>query len=186
MSRQLAKHWITVDEYERMGEAGIFHQDARLELLEGEIFEMSPIGSRHAACVDFLIVMLTELARRRFIVRAQSPIRLDDFSEPQPDIALLKWRDDFYRDSHPMPDDVLLVIEVADTTLESDRAYKMPLYAKAGIKEAWLVNLQDETIELYTQPENDTYQASKTFTRGTEAQSDTIAGLVINMDDVLG
>src|SRR5256885_12139959 len=146
MSRQLAKHWITVDEYERMGEAGIFHPDDRLEILEGGVYEMSPIGSLHAACVDFLITALGELAQRRFIVRGQNPIRLDDFSEPQPDIALLRQRDDFYRHAHPTPADVLLIIEVADSTLESDRAYKIPLYAQATIAECWLVNLPEEQI----------------------------------------
>jgi Uma2 family endonuclease len=186
MSRQLAKRWITVDEYERMGKAGIFHPDDRLELLEGEIYEMSPIGSPHAACVDFLITLLTEFARRRFIVRGQNPIHLNDFSEPQPDIALLRWRDDFYKYGHPMPADVLLVIEVADSTVESDRSYKMPLYAKAGISEAWLVNLPDEKIELYAEPADGAYQFARDFKRGEDVRAHSIADLFVPVADVLG
>jgi Uma2 family endonuclease len=186
MSQQLAKHWISADEYERMGQAGIFRPDARLELLEGEIYEMSPIGSLHAACVDALALILTELASRRFIVRTQSPIRLDDFSEPQPDVALLRWRDDFYRDSHPTSADVLLVIEVADTTVESDRRYKIPLYAKAGIKEAWLVNLPEGKIELYAEPANGAYQMNREFKRDEEAQAHGIADLRVNVAQVIG
>lgn len=149
MVQQLAKHWITVDEYERMGEAGIWTKDSRLELLEGEIYEISPIGSHHAACVSFLGNHLNRQLGDRLIIRTQNPIRLDDFSEPQPDIALLRWRDDFYRHAHPVPADALLVIEVADTTVDSDRRVKIPLYAKAAIKEVWLVNLPAEQIEIY-------------------------------------
>ncbi|PYS46850.1 MAG: Uma2 family endonuclease [Acidobacteria bacterium] len=186
MSRQLAKHWISVDEYERMGEAGIFHPDDRLELLEGEIYEMSPIGSPHAACVDLLITLLNERAQRRFIVRGQNPIRLNDFSEPQPDIALVRWRDDFYRNAHPTPDDVLLVVEVADSTVESDRSYKIPLYAQSGVAEAWLVNLPEEQIELFATPVNGVYQTNITFKRGDEAQSHTIKDLNISVSDILG
>jgi Uma2 family endonuclease len=186
MSRQLAKYWISVDEYERMGAAGIFSPDARLELLEGGIYEMSPIGSLHAACVDFLAALLIGLAERRFIVRNQNPIRLDDFSEPQPDITLLRWREDYYRDAHPQPADVLLVIEVADSTLNSDRSYKLPLYAKAGIQEAWLVNLTDQTIELYAEPSNGAYQLAKEFKRGEHAQAHTIEGLRVEVAAVIG
>ncbi len=186
MSRQLAKYWISVDEYERMGAAGILRADARLELLEGVIYEMSPIGSLHAACVDALTLLLTEMAGRRFSVRTQSSIRLDDFSEPQPDIALLRWRDDFYRHAHPMPADVLLVIEVADTTVESDRRYKLPLYAKAGINEAWLVNLPEQRIELYAEPVNGAYQLTQEFKRDEDAQAHTIAGLRVGVAAVMG
>src|SRR5215210_2437052 len=125
MSQQLAKHWITVDEYERMGEAGIFHPDARLELLEGEIYQMSPIGIPHAACVKFLSTLLNRLFNGKLLVSVQDPVRLNDLSEPQPDIALLRWRDDFYRGAHPTPDDVLLVVEVAETTLTADRKVKV-------------------------------------------------------------
>ena len=186
MSRQLAKHWITVDEYERMGEAGIFGDDARLELLEGGIYEMSPIGSPHAACVTILHHLLTLKFANKLIVISQNPIRLDDFSEPQPDIALLRWRDDFYRHAHPTPADVLLVIEVADSTVESDRSYKMPLYAKAGIPEMWLVSLPDETIELYAESAGGVYQVSKTFKRGEEAQSYGVTDLRVEVAKVLG
>jgi Uma2 family endonuclease len=186
MSRQLAKRWITVDEYERMGEAGIFNKDDRLELLEGEIYKMSPIGSPHASCVKFLSALLHRLFGGKFIVSTQDPIRLDDFSEPQPDIALLKWRDDFYRDAHPTPADVLLVIEVADTTLESDRAYKIPLYAKASISEAWIINLPDETVELYADAEDGAYSVHTNFKRGEVAHAHTIADLVVNIDALLG
>src|SRR5947209_19828600 len=186
MSRQLAKRLLTADEYERMGEAGIFHPDDRLELLEGEIYEMSTIGSPHAARVDLLITLLTERAQRRFIVRGQSPVRLNDFSEPQPDVALLRWRDDFYRSAHPTPADVLLVVEVADTTAETDRKVKVPLYARAGIPEAWLVNTPDERIEVYSDPSGDSYRRVEHFGRGAEARSHTVAGLAVGVGELLG
>jgi len=186
MSSQLAKHWITVDEYERMGEAGIFHPDARLELLEGEIYQMSPIGSRHAACVDYLSTLFNRHFGGRVIVRVQNPIRLHDFSEPQPDVALLRPRDDFYRQAHPTPADVLLVIEVADTTVETDRSYKVPLYARAGISEAWLVNLPEERIELFAEPAGAAYQISRIFSRGEDVESHGVADLRVGVADVLG
>jgi Uma2 family endonuclease len=186
MLRQLAKHWISVDEYQRMGAAGVFLPAKRLELLEGEIYEMSPIGSPHAACVKFLSALLNRLFNAKFIVSAQDPIRLDDFSEPQPDVALLRWRDDFYRHAHPTPADVLLVIEVADSTVESDRSYKVPLYAKAGIREAWLVNLVEECVELYAEPEGDAYQTVRRFARGEVVPAHSIEHLNINVSDILG
>jgi Uma2 family endonuclease len=185
MSLQIAKHCFTVAEFERMGEAGIFPTDARLELIEGEIVEMSPIGSRHAACVDLLARLLRGQVEDFAIMRVQSPIQLDDFSEPQPDVALLRLRDDFYRHAHPTPADVLLVIEVADTTVEYDRLVKVPLYAKAGIREVWLVNLPAGRIEIYAEPEGGAYQVSREVERGEEAQSHGIAGLVVSAAAVL-
>ena len=186
MSRQLAKHWFSVEEYERMGRAGVFGDDARLELLEGEIYEMPPIGSPHASCVKHFNVLLNSHFSGKMLVGVQDPVRLDDFSEPQPDISLLRWRNDFYKNSHPTPADVLLIIEVADSTVESDRSYKIPLYAKAGIPEAWIINLQDETIELYAEPAGGVYQVSKTFKRGEEAQAHTVADLRVEVADILG
>jgi Uma2 family endonuclease len=186
MARELAKRWITADEYERMGEAGILAKDARLELIEGAIYERSPIGSPHAACVDALVFLLSRLVQRDFIIRAQSPIRLNDFSEPQPDVALLRWRDDFYRHEHPCPADVPLIIEVADTTVETDRTIKLPLHAQAGINEVWLINLPDERIELYAAPIGSAYQTSQQFQRGTDVKAQTIPKLSVNVGDILG
>ena len=186
MARELAKRWISADEYERMGEAGIFSQDARLELIEGEIFEMSPIGSPHASCVKFLSELLHLLFAKTLTISVQDPIRLSDFSEPQPDVALLRRRDDFYRGAHPTAADVLLVVEVADTTVVTDRSVKVPLYARAGIPEVWLVNIPDEQVEIYSDPSGDSYMRADVFGRDAEARSHTVEGLAVNIGELLG
>jgi Uma2 family endonuclease len=186
MSVQIAKHSFTVAEYERMGEAGILSEDDRVELIEGEIIEMSPIGERHAACVDALAELLKELLGRSVNVRIQNPIRLDDYSEPQPDIALLKRRDDFYRHAHPRPADVLLVVEVSDSTLEYDRQIKLPLYARAGVPEVWIVNLVDDVIETYAQPSGDSYRAAGRFARAETVKSSAVESLRVEVSAVLG
>lgn len=185
MSLQVAKHFFTVEEFERMGEAGIFSEDARLELIEGEIVEMSPIGSRHAACVNFLNRFLNRAVGDIAIVSTQNPIQLDDFTEPQPDVALLRVRDDFYRNSHPKPSDVLLIVEVADTTIDYDRLVKLPLYAKAGIPEVWIINLPAERIEVYARPSGEAYQTTKQVERGDDVESQTIASLKVGADMIL-
>ena len=169
-----------------MGEAGILRQGARLELIEGEIYEMSPIGSLHAACVNFLSRLLNRLFGESHIVATQNPIRLNDFSEPQPDITLLRWRDDYYRGAHPAPADVLLVIEVADTTVVADRKVKVPLYARAGIAEAWLVNIPEERVEIYSDPADGAYRRAEVFGRGEEARSHTVEGLAVSVGELLG
>lgn len=169
-----------------MGEAAIFHEDARLELIEGEIVEMSPIGSRHAACVNFLTGFLSRALGNAAIVSIQNPIQLNDLTEPQPDVALLRPRDDFYRNSHPQPRDVLLVIEVADTTVDYDRSIKLPLYATAGIPEVWIINLPAEHIEIYAAPLADAYQFASQATRGDVAASHSITNMAINVNEVLG
>src|SRR5687768_7670086 len=171
MSADIARYSFTAEEFQRMGEAGIFRQDARLELIEGEIIEMSPIGSLHAACVNFLSRLLNRLFGDSYIVATQNPVRLNDISEPQPDVALLRWRDDFYRGAHPTPEDVLLVVEVADTTVVKDTTLKVPLYARAGIAEAWLVNIPEGLVEIYSEPAGGAYQRAEVFGRGAEARS---------------
>lgn len=185
MSLPISKHYFTAAEFERMGEAGVFTKDARLELIEGEIIEMSPIGSRHAACVKFLSRFLNRSVGDIALISTQDPIRLNDFSEPEPDLALLRLRDDFYRNAHPTPTDVLLIIEVADTTLAYDRQVKVPLYAKAGIEEAWIINLTEERIEIYSGLAEGVYQTIVSFRRGDEARAHTIAGLAVSVTDVL-
>lgn len=186
MSLQVAKHFFTIKEFERMGEAGIFSEDARLELIEGEIVEISPIGSRHAACVKRLSMYLSRTLGDKFIIGTQDPIQLDDFTAPQTDIALLQRREDFYESAHPKPQDVLLVIEVADTTLDYDRLIKLPLYARAGIPEVWIVNLPAEKVEIYAGLEAEEYKISSEAGRGDAAHSQTISSLSIPAAMILG
>ena len=186
MSVEIARHTFTVSEYARMGASGVFAPNDRVELIEGEIVEMSPVGSRHAACVDLLATNLHGQLQGRAIVRTQSPIQLDEFSEPQPDIALLKFREDFYRDAHPSPSEVLLVIEVSDTTIRYDREVKIPLYARAGIPEALIFNLSDEQLEYYAQPEAGMYRVRRTLKRGDRFESSSSAGVVLDLDEILG
>ncbi|HYY57826.1 MAG TPA: Uma2 family endonuclease [Pyrinomonadaceae bacterium] len=186
MSVQIIKRQFNVTEYNRMAETGILSEDDRVELIEGEIIEMSPIGSRHAACVRRLDATLNQRLGGVAQVSAQNPILLDDYSEPEPDVALLKPRSDFYAEAHPSPSDVLLIVEVADTSVEYDRQVKAPLYARAGIPEMWLVNLPEEMIEVYARPENGAYRSREEFTRGQSLSSTTIPDLKVNVEDILG
>lgn len=186
MSHQLAKRWFTVSEYNRMAEAGILTEDDRVELIEGEIVRMSPIGSRHAACVNRLNALLSGQAGQAFIVSVQNPIIVDDYSEPQPDVAVLRLREDFYAEGHPRAEDVLIAIEVADTTVESDRNVKIPLYARAGVPEAVLVNLPKEIVEVYTELVNGQYQSVKILRRGETFASKAIPHLSLSVDAILG
>jgi Uma2 family endonuclease len=137
MGVQVQRRLFTVEEYHRMAEAGILSEDDRVELIEGELVTMSPIGSRHAACVARLTALLFPVGGRG-ILWVQNPIRLGARSEPQPDVALLRYRPDFYASAHPGPEDVLLVVEVAETSADADRSLKIPLYARYGIpKPGW-------------------------------------------------
>lgn len=180
------KHYFTVSEYERMGETGIFPPDARVELIEGEIIEISPIGSRHAACVELVAEMIRDAVSGEFLVRTQNPIVLDDFSEPQPDLAVLQFRPDRYRSAHPRPGDILLIIEVADTTVHYDRHVKMPLYARAGIPEALLFNLPEDRLEYFARPEAGVYQVKEIINRGERFESTSIAGVTLDIEMILG
>ena len=146
------RHRHTVDEYHRMGEADVFDTGVRLELIDGEIIEMAPIGSMHAGTVTRLTRLLERAVGDMAIVYVQNPVVLDDRSEPQPDLALLKPRDDFYTERHPVPEDVLLIIEVSDSTLHYDQEVKVPMYARIGIPEVWIVDLTNKQLHYYRQP----------------------------------
>lgn len=146
-----------VEEYHDMIDAGILHEDDRVELVGGEIVAMSPVGVKHIACVNRINRLLTVLFDGRAIVSVQNPVKLDDKSEPEPDVVLFRYQDDFYEKNAGTAEDVLLVIEVSDSTLAYDRRVKVPLYAKAGIPEYWLVNLIDNTIEVHRQAEGNNY-----------------------------
>jgi Uma2 family endonuclease len=186
MSVQIQRRWFNVDEYYRMIDAGILSEDDRVELIEGEVIKMSPIGKFHAACVKRINALFGRIAGRSAIVSVQDPIRLDDFSEPQPDIALLKPRDDFYSSGHPTPEDVLLVVEVADTSAQYDRMKKMPLYARAGIPEGWLIDVARDLIEVYSHPANGRYQSFREARRGETLTLSSLPNFVVSVDDVLG
>ena len=177
---------FSVTDYHRMADAGILGEDDRVELIAGEVVDMSPIGTRHAACVDRLTMALTRQAGSTAIVRVQSPIQLDDYSEPQPDLALLRMRDDFYMYSHPMPTDVLLLIEVADSSALYDRTTKLPLYARSTIPEVWLVSVPDERIERYIQPVNGIYQMIQIVQRGQDLLSTALPNLTLAADSIFG
>ena len=148
-----SKHLFTAAEFAQMGEAGIFREDARLELIEGEIIEMSPIGLRHAALVRGLINRLTRLiGEDEALIDAQNPVHLSDLSQPQPDVTVLRPSRDYYADRHPQPEDVLLLIEVADTSLAYDRGVKVPVYARCGIPEVWIADVGGAAVEVYRRP----------------------------------
>jgi Uma2 family endonuclease len=186
MSVQIVRRHFNVTEYYRMAAAGVLKEDDRVELIEGEIVEMNPIGSRHAACVARLTRFLGRSVEDEAIVWVQNPVQISDFSEPLPDVTLLKRRDDFYAHANPQPEDVLLIIEVADSSVEFDRGIKVPLYADASIPEVWLVNLPKGTIEVYTQPVGDKYQEIRIVKRGESLAAKSIPSLMIDAAVVLG
>lgn len=158
MALQLTRRLITVDEYDRMAEAGILTEHDRVELIHGEIIEMSPIGSKHASTVNRISNLLKDYLGKRAIISVQNPIRIGDLSEPEPDVAVLKPAKDFYAEQHPGPQDIVLIVEVAGTSLEYDREVKMPLYASAGIHECWLINLEQKEIEAYRFPTENAFK----------------------------
>jgi Uma2 family endonuclease len=139
----------TVQEFHRLADNGLFNEDDRVELIEGEIIKMAPIGSGHAGRVKRLNHTLTVMLDGKAVISVQDPVVLGDYSEPQPDIAVLRWRDDFYIHANPQAEDILLIIEVADSTVRYDRTTKLPVYARYGIPEVWIVNLPQHRIEVY-------------------------------------
>lgn len=147
---------LTVDEYHRMGEAGILTDDDRVELIEGELVAMAPIGSEHIATTNLLTRLLVLAVGDRGIVSVGNPVRLTRHSEPQPDFAVLKLRND-YRRTLPRPEDTMLAVEVANTSLDYDRKVKLALYARSGIPEVWIVNLSAGEVEVYRSPVADSF-----------------------------
>lgn len=177
---------FTVDEYHRMAEAGVLHEDDRVELLDGEVVLMSPIGPPHAACVNRLNHALTRRVGDDAIVSVQNPVRLDRHSEPQPDLLLLRPREDFYASATPRPEDVLLAIEVGDSSVRFDREVKAPLYARAGIGELWLVDVGARDVRVCRRPGEAGY-GDVTVKRGDDAWSpEALPGVSIALREILG
>lgn len=177
---------ISVELYHIMAERGTFAPDERVELIDGEIIEMSPIVSRHARVVNFLSEFLNRGFSDRFIVSVQNPIVVTDDSEPQPDIALLERRADLYIDELPSGKDVALVIEVCDSTVAFDRSRKLPKYAAASIPETCLIDLESEHIEVHFSPKETAYGVVKIYLRGENAVSETLTALNLPVSDILG
>lgn len=184
-SVQLAHHLFTVADYHRMLESGVLNEDSQVELLNGEIIKMSPIGKRHSARVNRLNKLLSTELDPALVIGVQDPIQLDDYSEPQPDLSVLKARDDFYESAPPLPADVLVLIEVADSSAAVDREVKLPAYAQAGVAEVWLVDLTKDRIEVHSNPHNGVYQEVRIVQRGQEVISTTLPQLKLKADDIL-
>jgi Uma2 family endonuclease len=176
----LPRHRLTVEEYYRMAEVGLLAPEARVELIQGEVIDMVPIGSRHAAVVTLLSSRLIEATRDRAIITVQQPIRLDRHSEPQPDIAVVAMKPDYYCTGHPTASDVLLLIEISDSTLRYDREIKLPLYARHGVAEAWLLDLASHLILRHRDPSSAGY-ASTDVLIGDEAAPGLLPGAVIDL-----
>ena len=157
---------ISVDEYYAMAEAGILGMDERVELIDGEIITMAPIGDEHRASVDTGNHFLSRFVGDKAIVSVQSHVRLDNHHHPEPDLMLLEWREDFYRYTPPGPEEVLLLIEVSDSSLSYDRNVKLPLYAQFEIPEVWIANISDRVVETYTDPVDGRYTAFRTYSPG--------------------
>jgi Uma2 family endonuclease len=181
---RISRRRFTVEDYHRMAEAGILHEDDRVELIEGEVVEMTPIGGRHASCVAELTWLLSRQIGDELRLGVQNPVRLGEHREPQPDLAVIRARD--YRGSLPGAEDVMLLFEVADTSLSYDREVKLPLYARAGIAEVWLVDLSEEVVERHTEPSGGGYRLVRRAGREETLESAALPGLVLSVDAVLG
>jgi len=177
---------FTVDEYERMGQVGIFNDDDRVELLDGEIVNMTPIGPVHAGAINRVAELLFQRLAGHAMVIVQNPLRLAPYSEPQPDIVVARRRDDYYQLGHPTADDVWLVIEVADSSLHLDRTIKVPLYAYARISEVWLIDLAGRAVTAYTEPDDGGYGAVRIARPGDSLTPCMIPDLTITVSEIFG
>jgi Uma2 family endonuclease len=180
-----AQHRFNVEDYHRMSEAGVLRPGVRVELLGGRIIDMSPIGPFHAGLVKRLSRLFNLKANGRWTVSTQDPLHLDALSEPQPDIMLLKPAPDDYTIRHPEPNDVFLLIEVSDTTLEYDRAEKLPAYGRAGILEVWIVNLNESKVEVYRDPDFTGYGSKALLQPGDQARTQAFPDMVVDLAELM-
>lgn len=185
MAVPLSRHRFTVDEYHKMAENGVLTEDDRVELIDGEIIDMAPIGELHFGHVNRFTHVFVQAFGGRAVLHIQNPVRLGPRREPQPDVTLLKPRDDYYAARMPTPDDVLLLVEIADSSLDYDRNTKVPLYAEAGIVEYWLVNLVDDVILVYRDPSPTGYGVVQVLRRGDTIRPVSFPEVEIAISDVL-
>jgi len=185
MASILTRKRFTADEYQRMGQAGILTAEDRVELIDGEIVAMTPIGTRHNACVTRANRDLVRALGDDAIVQPQGSVRLDFFSEPQPDLVLLRPRADFYASRHAGPDDILLIIEIAQSSIQYDRDVKAPFYAAKGVPEYWLVDLNTNVVWRYLSPERGMYRSAEQYRRGQSFAPMLLPTCVIAVDVLL-
>jgi Uma2 family endonuclease len=177
---------FTVDEYHRMWDIGIFPEDKRFELIRGAIFEMPTAKPPHSGRVNRLTHLFSSRLGETIILSIQNPTSIDEYSEPVPDVSLLKPRSDFYTVSHPLPSDVLLVIEISHTTLRFDTKIKGLLYAEAEIPEYWIVNIPQNVLEVRTKPANGRYTRHEVLAHGQVVSPVALPGVSFWVDEILG
>jgi Uma2 family endonuclease len=185
MHVETTKKLFTVDEYYRMAEVGILGPEDRVELIDGEIIQMSPIGARHLGCVNRANRLFAAAFGVRVVVSVQNPLQLSNYTEPEPDIVLLKPRADEYAGKKPFAEDALLVLEVAETTLKYDRDVKAPRYAAAGVPEVWIENLNEDVLLVYRDPAGRSYRTSLTLRRGDSVSVGALADVAFPVDQLL-
>jgi Uma2 family endonuclease len=181
---EISRRLFSTDEFHRMGEAGILASDDRVELLEGELVQMAPIGSWHAGKVIRIDRLFSRCVGDQAIVSIQNPIALPPNSELQPDLTILRPRADFYEGSLPTPDDVLLVVEVSDTTLAYDRDAKLPVYARNGIAEAWLIDRQRQAVSIFLDPTDTGYQRVLAPAKDASVTLSLLPNILIPLADI--
>jgi Uma2 family endonuclease len=186
MAIQHTHYRFTRDEYHKMAQTGILPPDARVELINGEILEMSPIGRRHKVSVDRVNNIFTPGLQGQAIVRVQSSIVLSDGQEPEPDVAVLRYRDDFYADADETPEDILLIIEVADTSEGYDRRTKAPLYARYGIPELWIADVNRDRLTVYRDPTPDGYASTQVLSPGESVSPLAFPSLNVPISAIFG
>jgi Uma2 family endonuclease len=186
MAEMIARHAFTTDEWHRMGDAGLFDEDARVELLDGEIIDMAPIGSRHAGTVNRLTRLLIGAVGERAVVAVQNPVFLDKHSEPQPDLAVLAPRPDDYTVSHAEPGEIMLLVEVADSSLAYDRDRKAAYYAGVGVPQCWIIDLTTETVLDFRSPRPAGYEVVDRLVPRDALTIGALAGVSVAVSGIFG
>ena len=185
MSVAISKRRFTADDYQRMGQAGILSEGDRVELIDGEVVAMTPIGPRHNACVTRTHLAMVRSVGDNAIVQAQGSVRLDLYHEPQPDLVLLRPRADFYASRHAGPDDILLIVEFAQSSIEYDRGVKAGVYAELGIQEYWLADLNTNVVSCYAEPQEGLFRSLRQYHRGQSIAPQLLPECVIAVDVLL-
>jgi Uma2 family endonuclease len=185
MEAEVTKRLFTVDEYYRLAEAGILRPRERVELIDGEIIQMSPIGGRHCVCVARANTLFIKAFGDGAVMSAQSPLRLNDWTEPEPDVVVFKGRADFYAKKRPTPKDVLFIVEVSDTTLSYDQKIKLPRYAAAGIPEVWIEDLKNEVLHVYRDLSGKTYKSVQMLHPGDSVSPVAFPDITFQVDELL-